>query len=68
MLFEMWLLPRWRAAAELRRNAYGFEIDRQFYRRAKDEMLGSDVLNQVQFDDILIEQRRAEQMSIAGVM
>lgn len=57
-----------RAAAELRRNAYGFEIDRQFYRRAKDEMLGGDVLNQVQIDDLFIEQRRAEQMSIAGVM
>lgn len=28
-----------RAAAELNRSAYGFEIDRNFYQRAKDEML-----------------------------
>lgn len=28
-----------RAAAELNRNAYGFEISREFYKRAKDEML-----------------------------
>lgn len=29
-----------RAAAELGRNSYGFEIDRQIYREARDEMLG----------------------------
>ena len=28
-----------RAAYELGRSAYGFEIDRNFYTRAKDEML-----------------------------
>jgi len=28
-----------RAAYELGRNVYGFEIDRNFYQRAKDEML-----------------------------
>ncbi len=28
-----------RAAVELGRSAYGFEIDRTFYQRAKDEML-----------------------------
>lgn len=28
-----------RAAAELDRNSYGFEIDRNFYERAKNEML-----------------------------
>lgn len=28
-----------RAAAELRRNSYGFEIVKEFYRRAKEEML-----------------------------
>lgn len=28
-----------RAAYELGRSAYGFEIDRNFYQRAKDEML-----------------------------
>lgn len=31
-----------RAAAELRRNSFGFEIDRNFYQRAKDEMLAFD--------------------------
>lgn len=29
-----------RAAYELGRSAYGFEIDRNFYQRAKEEMLG----------------------------
>ena len=28
-----------RAAAELGRNAYGFEIDRRFYKEAKEKML-----------------------------
>ena len=28
-----------RAAAELKRNSYGFEIDRTFFERAKNEML-----------------------------
>ena len=28
-----------RAAAELERSAFGFEIDRNFYKRAKEEML-----------------------------
>ena len=28
-----------RAAAELGRSAFGFEIDRNFYQKAKDEML-----------------------------
>ena len=31
-----------RAARELGREAYGFEIDRNFYRRAKEEMLKPD--------------------------
>ena len=31
-----------RAAHELGRNAFGFEIDRTFYNRAKDEMLNFD--------------------------
>jgi site-specific DNA-methyltransferase (adenine-specific) len=33
-----------RAAAELNRNAYGFEIDRNFYRQAKEKMLNFDNL------------------------
>lgn len=31
-----------RAAVELGRSAFGFEIDRNFYKRAKEEMLGFD--------------------------
>ena len=31
-----------RAAHELGRNSFGFEIDRTFYNRAKDEMLNFD--------------------------
>lgn len=30
-----------RAAAELGRNAYGFEIDKKFYRDAKEKMLAN---------------------------
>lgn len=30
-----------RACAELNRNSYGFEIDRKFYKEAKEQMLGS---------------------------
>ena len=32
-----------RAAYELGRSAYGFEIDRNFYTRARDEMLKFEV-------------------------
>ena len=41
-----------RAAAEMRRNTYGFEIDRNFYRRAKDEMLSSMNIDQINITDI----------------
>ena len=34
-----------RAAVELGRSAYGFEIDRTFYQRAKDEMLNLEEKN-----------------------
>lgn len=34
-----------RACAELRRNAYGFEIKKDFYNQAKDKMISEDVLN-----------------------
>jgi site-specific DNA-methyltransferase (adenine-specific) len=40
-----------RAAAEMRRNAYGFEIDREFYRRAKHEMLDSMSIDQINIHD-----------------
>ena len=32
-----------RAACELGRSSYGFEIDRVFYQKAKDEMLSSNI-------------------------
>lgn len=40
-----------RAAAELGRNAYGFEIDRNFYTRAKNEMLVFDGDGQMEITD-----------------
>jgi site-specific DNA-methyltransferase (adenine-specific) len=44
-----------RAAHDLGRNAYGFEIDRNFYERAKNEMLAfkEDADGQISFDDLL---------------
>lgn len=42
-----------RAAAELGRNAYGFEIDRNFYNRAKNEMLVFERDEQMSIDDYL---------------
>ena len=40
-----------RAAAELGRSAYGFEIDRNFYKKAKDEMLVFEKDNQMSITD-----------------
>lgn len=42
-----------RAAMELGRSAYGFEIDRNFFQRAKDEMLNFKPDNQMSFADLL---------------
>ena len=42
-----------RAAAELGRNAYGFEIDRNFYNRAKNEMLNFERDEQMSIGDYL---------------
>ena len=39
-----------RAAAELGRNAYGFEVSRDFYKRAKEEMLGFEEEKQMALD------------------
>jgi hypothetical protein len=36
----------------MRRNAYGFEIDRNFYRAAKEQMLDSVHLDQVSLLDL----------------
>lgn len=41
-----------RAASELGRNAYGFEIDRNFYTGAKEKMLVFETDNQISFEDI----------------
>lgn len=42
-----------RAAAELRRNVYGFEIDKVFYERAKNEMLVFKQDKQLTMEDFL---------------
>ena len=42
-----------RAAAELGRSAYGFEIDRTFYERAKNEMLVFEKDNQLNITDFI---------------
>lgn len=42
-----------RAARELGRPAFGFEIDRNFYTRARDEMLKDEPMYQLSFEDIL---------------
>ena len=54
-----------RAAAEMRRNAYGFEIDRNFYRRAKEEMLNDIALDQMNILDFAIGKNK--QMSLWNV-
>jgi hypothetical protein len=41
-----------RAAAEIGRSAFGFEIDRNFYQRAKNEMIVFERDNQLSFEDI----------------
>lgn len=44
-----------RAAAEIGRNAYGFEISKEFYRRAKDEMIHPPDDGQISMDEFLRE-------------
>lgn len=58
-----------RAAAEMHRNAYGFEIDRNFYRQAKELMLPDYVLKQSSMDDLFIEKKREQhmQLTIGGI-
>lgn len=41
-----------RAAAEMRRHAYGFEIDRNFYKAAKEKMLDSIQMEQMNILDL----------------
>ncbi len=45
-----------RAAFEIGRNAYGFEVDKNFYQQAKKEMLGP-----------VHDMQRVQQMRLAGV-
>ena len=42
-----------RAAAELGRNGYGFEVSKEFYRRAKEEMLTLPEDNQMKLSDFI---------------
>ena len=39
-----------RAAIELKRNSYGFEIDRNFYNLAKEKMINMPIDSQIKFD------------------
>ena len=47
-----------RAAAELNRSSYGFEIDRRFYTEAKEKMLVIPPYHQIHFSEI---QRKEDQ-------
>jgi site-specific DNA-methyltransferase (adenine-specific) len=42
-----------RACMELNRNSYGFEISKEFCRKAKEEMLTLPTDNQIKIDDWL---------------
>lgn len=53
-----------RAAAEMRRNAYGFEIDRNFYRRAKAEMLNGMALDQMNILDFVGSNKNQIRMEV----
>lgn len=50
-----------RAAAELGRSAYGFEIDRTFYTRAKNEMLVFEKDNQLTIFDFFKAEKEAKE-------
>lgn len=47
------VLRELRAAAELGRSAYGFEIDRNFYERAKNKMLVFEKDSQMNISDFI---------------
>lgn len=42
-----------RAAKELGRNSYGFEVSKQFYKEAMEEMLNPDFDLQIRFDEVM---------------
>lgn len=54
-----------RAAQELRRNSYGFEIDRTFYTRAKNEMLNPEALSQTNILDFLPQDCQQMQLKLS---
>lgn len=56
-----------RAAYEMRRNTYGFEIDKNFYKQAKEKMLAPEVVSTITIDDLILDKAREEQMMMAGV-
>lgn len=47
-----------RAAAELRRNSYGFEIDRRFYKEAVEKMIPKTILEQKTILDVIQEAKQ----------
>lgn len=53
-----------RAAAELGRDSYGFEIDKKFYRQAKELMLDEAVIRQQTIEGMIREEKRREQISM----
>ena len=44
---------------ELKRNAYGFEIKKDFYNQAKEKMISEDILNGIMEDGQVTEKERA---------
>lgn len=49
-----------RAAMELNRNSYGFEISKVFYKKAVNEMLILKKDNQITIEDLLVKNREAK--------
>ncbi len=54
-----------RASYELRRNSYGFEIKKDFYKKANEEML-NPIKNQISIFDILDDKDREEKIKKYG--
>lgn len=52
-----------RAAAELSRHAYGFEIDKNFYRQAKEKLL-KNIQKEIVFDEIENPYKRIHQITM----
>lgn len=56
-----------RAAAELGRNAYGFEIDKKFFAEAKEKMLDENVIRQLGLEEMMMEQERQKRIEQIGM-